>query len=219
MPNPYYTKPSINFSDFQRTSPIWAGTPQHQPKVLLPGGGHLNAAEFVASSDAVMVTVGTGGATAGATTVPVAALAKPIPNGTILDFTAPGSFAKLTAAAAAGATSLTVEALPQALTAGDIAYYSPLTRRFVQSGTLVGRTYAERDAGIGYGPADVTTPDDQIYLLYFDVVDCLTDNEAELYMPRAGNVVYENLLPGWAALPTAVKTFIRQNYVCETGVA
>lgn len=213
-----YTKPRIRFSDFERTSPVWAGTPQHQPKVLLPGGGHLNPDEFVAGSDAVMVTVSVAGS-AGQSTVPVAALQRAIPNNTILDFAGVGKFAKLTAAAAAGATILTVEPLPQALVVGDKAYYSKSDRKFVQSGTLVGRTYQERDAGLGYGPADVATPDDEIFLLYFDVTDCHIDNEAELYMSSGSNVVYENLLPGWSTMPATTKVWIRKNYTCISGVA
>lgn len=218
MANPYYTKPRAGSTDFIRTSPVWAGTPQHQPKVLLPGGGHLNADEFI-GSDAIKITVGAAGAAIGATTVPVdPPLTSAVPNGTLLDFTGPGKFAKLTAAADKGATSLTVEALPSALAAGDMAYYSTSNRKFVQSGMLVGRTWTERDAAIGYGPAQVTT-DNEIHLLYFDVVDARTDNEAELYMARAGNVVYENLLPGWADMPPEIKNFIRTAYVCISGVA
>lgn len=210
-----YQKPRINLqSPFTRTSPAWAGTPGHQPKVLLPGGGHLNGAEFV-SADADAVTT-TANAAQSATTVAVSALTAAIPSGTILDFTGTGKFAKLTASAAVGATSLSVEALPQALVSGDIAYYSSTNRKVVISGTLVGRTFTERDAGTGYGIADVTTPDNEIYLLYFDVADANVDNEAELYMH--GNVVYENLLPSWSTLSTAVKNYIRSNYACITGV-
>lgn len=221
-----YIKPRVAApNSFQRSTPEWAGTPQHQPKVLLPGGGHINAAEFN-SADAVVITVNTGGAAQNATTIPVVELKSPqdlvvpgtgvlLPKGALLDFTGAGKFAKLTAPANVGATSLTVEALPQALVAGDVARYSHGAYKLVANGQLVGRTWAERDAGTGYGPADVAT-DEEIYLLYFDIHNALVDNEAELYMH--GNVVYENLLPGWATLPAPVRAYIRSNYHCIAGV-
>ena len=74
-----------------------------------------------------VVTVDTGGALAGATSVPVEALTAAMPSGSVLEFGTPTKTATLTAAALAGATSLTVAALPEALVAGDIAYsgYGP----------------------------------------------------------------------------------------------
>jgi hypothetical protein len=74
-----------------------------------------------------VVTVDTGGALAGATSVPVEALTAAMPSGSVLEFGTPTKTATLTAAAAAGATSLTTAALPEALVAGDVAYsgYGP----------------------------------------------------------------------------------------------
>lgn len=74
-----------------------------------------------------VVTVGTGGAAAAATAVPVVALTKAIPSGSVLEFGTTTKKATLTATAAVGATSLAVSALPAALTAGDVAYsgYGP----------------------------------------------------------------------------------------------
>lgn len=207
----------MTFGEYQPISPQWSGTPQHQPKVLVPGGGHLNALAFTNSSNATPVTL-TAAAAAGAISITVSEVASPIPSGTILDFTGIGKFAKLTAAAAKGATTITVEALPQALVSGDMAYYSAIANiLYIQSGTLVGRTYADRDAGIGYGP--YTSTAEEAHLLFFDVHNALTDNECELYMSRGANVIYENFLPSWTTLPTEIKTFIRQNYTCLTGVA
>ena len=218
-------QPKVRFKNFNRTAPLWAGTPQHQPKVLLPGGGHLAASAFTASSNAIGVTVGSNAAQ-GATSVTVTALTDNnsanaagsvlIPSGSILDFTGAGKFAILTANAVKGATTLTVEALPEALTAGNVAYYSATPgAKYIQSGTLVGRTWSERDAGTGYGPADVSTPDDEIFLLYFDVDNAVDNNECELYMH--GNVVYENLLPGWSSLGSTTKAAIRSRYRCILG--
>lgn len=213
MPNPYYTKPGLNSYTQNGTSPTWAGTPQHQPKTLLSGGGHLNADAFPASSDATTITV-SAAAAAGATSVSVSALTTAIPSGAILKFAA-GKFAQLTDVADSGDATLTVEALPAALTAGNVAYYSPSDRKYIQSGTIVGRTWAERDANLGYGPADVAT-DNEIHILYFDVHNSNVDNEAELYQANSGNVVYENFLPGWETLPDATKAWVRSNYVCIT---
>ena len=223
-------RPRVSTKAFDRVSPAWSGTPQHQPKVLVPGGAFLNAAAFTASSNAIVVTVGANAAQ-GATSVTVTALTDNraettnttilIPAGTLLDFTGAGKYAKTTANAMKGATTLTVEALPQALVAADTASYNPSGSRslYVEAGTLIGRTYAERDAGIGYGPAYVTTPDDEIHILFFDVHNAFDDPECEMYMAKAGNVVYENFLPNWASLPTAQKTFIRANYNCLRGQA
>lgn len=74
-----------------------------------------------------VVTVGTGGAAQAATSVPVVALTKAIPSGSVLEFGTTTKKATLTASAAVGATSLTVAALPAALIAGDVAYsgYGP----------------------------------------------------------------------------------------------
>lgn len=69
-----------------------------------------------------VVTVDTGGALAAATSVPVEALTKSMPVGTVIEFGTPTKTATLTAAAAVGATSLTVSALPEALDAGDVGY-------------------------------------------------------------------------------------------------
>lgn len=84
-------------------------------------------------------------------------------------------------------------------------------KKYIQSGTLLGRTFTERAAGTGFGIADVAT-DEEIYLLMFDVQDAADNDEIELY--RHNRLVYENSLPGWAAMPAAQKTWIRANYEC-----
>jgi hypothetical protein len=194
------------------TSQVWAADfvgPEH----LIPGGARLNVAAFPAP-DAVTVTAGTGGAAQGAGAIPVVALSGPIPNGTILAFGA-GEFAKLTAAAAAGAESLTVEALVNAIEEGDTATYAGVRAdRPVPSGTFVGRTLVERDAGTGFGPADAN--DDELYLVAFDV-DAVANPDLELYRP--GSAVFENLLPGWAGMAADLKVKLRAKYVCISGRA
>lgn len=71
-------------------------------------------------------------------------------------------------------------------------------RRYVESGSLVGRSYSERDAGEGFGPAalpaaDGTGGDDEVYLLLYDVWDADDNPEAALYRPAS--LVYEDKLP------------------------
>lgn len=214
--------PKVLHTGYERTAPLWMGTPQHQPKVLLPGGGYVNPAGF-AYEDAVVVTVGAAGAAIDATTVPVA-FSHPTPGmslrddlilpvGTVLDFGG-DKFATLTAAANPNtASSITVRALVTALVEDDAATYAggSLSRKFIASGTLLGRTYAERDAGTGYGPATVAS-DDQIYLLAAPITDALEEPYCDLYMH--GNVVYENQLPGWSSLGATTKAKIRELYTC-----
>lgn len=66
------------------TRPLWAGEELGHPN-LISAGAQLNAALFYAE-DSFMVTVGSGGAAKAATTVPVTALDKPLPAGSVLSF-------------------------------------------------------------------------------------------------------------------------------------
>ena len=86
-------------------------------------------------------------------------------------------------------------------------------QKYVQSGTLVGRTYAERDAKAGFGPADVG--DDEIYLTYYDTADALVNAEVEFYRPTS--LVKENYLPNWGTLIAGLKTILRARYQCVSG--
>jgi hypothetical protein len=144
--------------------------------------------------------------------VPVDALSGPIPSGTLLDF-GTNKFARLTAAAAAGAVSLTVAALPTALVDNDTAIYPGVGIKNVPSGTLIGRTIAERDASDGFGPW--TTGDDEVYLTAQDVTDFDKVADVELYRPL--RIVKENFLPGFASYSAGAKTAVRSRYVCTRG--
>lgn len=87
--------------------------------------------------------------------------------------------------------------------------------KYVQSGTIIGRSIAERDAGTGFGPAADT--DDEIFLVAFDISDAAKVEDVELY--RQNSVVYENFLPAFAAASAAVKAALRDRYVCTINVA
>lgn len=194
----------------QLSSPRWAGDFK-SPERLLPGGARLDPTQFH-GNDAVFVDVGAAGALAAATTVPVAALSGPIPNGTTIKL-GTNKYMTLNAAAAAGATSLTVLPLVQALVDADTGWYEGTELETVVSGTLVGRTYTERDANTGFGPA--ADADDEFYLVAFDVTDLTNNADCELY--RHGGVVYENFLPVFSALSSTLKGKIRSLYESTIG--
>ena len=200
------------YSDWGETyRPRWAGD-YYTRQSLLAGGSIVVAASFPIL-DQVIVTVTTGGAAQNAVAVPVAALSGAIPNGTLMSFSS-GEFAKLTAAAASGATSLTVEALPNALEENDtFTYTASATRRYVPAGTLVGRTFGERDSGTGFGPWAAS--DDEVYLVAYDLYDALLDNEVALY--RNGSIVKENFLPDWANWTSGMKAALRGAYTTTIG--
>lgn len=180
--------------------------------ILVPGGARIIASEFFAP-DAVRVVVAVGGAAINATVIPIDALSGSIPVGAILDFTGTKKFAVLTAAAVAGATSLTVEALPTALVATDLAVYSGRVDKPIQSGILVGRSFSDRASRLPFGVADVAT-DEDIYLIAIGAADANINPEVVLL--RYQSLIYEDKLPGWAAMASPIKTKIRSLYQCIT---
>jgi hypothetical protein len=86
-------------------------------------------------------------------------------------------------------------------------------RKNIPSGTLLGRTFTERDAKTGFGVAVDT--DDEIYILAFDVTDAAYLPDCELY--RHGRLVKENHLPNWSTTAAGLKTKIRTLYECTVG--
>ncbi len=192
------------------SSPRWAGDFGSRDH-LIPGPFKVDATQFV-GTDAVKAVVGAAGAAANATAVPVDALTGPIPAGTLLDFGGK-KFARLSAAAAAAAVSLAVDAIATALVDRDTATYKGLGKKSIPSGTALGRTVAERDAGTGFGPAGAA--DDEVFLNYFDVTDADVLDDVEMYRP--GAQVKENFLPAFAGLASGVKTILRARYLCTLG--
>lgn len=195
-----------------KSAPVWAGDFGGREHVM-PFPAKVDASQF---TDGAGITVTVGGiANTSATSVTVTALTLPlspvntligqgqglvlIPSGTVLDFGGQ-KFARLTADAKLGDTTLTVAALVTALAVGDVATYSKYGTEFIASGTLIGRTLAERDANTAFGAAAVT--DDEIYLSLFDISDAKNNDDVELY--RHGSLVKENYLPNYSSLSTAV---------------
>lgn len=202
---------SITYGNWTETTrAAWAGDYLDREH-LVPGGARVDATQFT-NSDAVVVNVGAAGAAGGATSVPVDALSGPIPSGTILYFSGT-KYARLTAAAAAGATSLTVSALPAALVDADVTTYAGVATKRILAGTLVGRTWAERLAGTGFGPW--ASGDNEVYLIAHDVTDATLDPNIELYRP--GSIVKENFLPGFATLASDALAAIRATYTTTRG--
>lgn len=188
-----------------RTTVPFHGEFLHSEYHLVRVGGRLDAAT-IPTQGSVTVTVGTGGAAAGATTVPVTALSGPLAAGIVLDFGG-AKFARLTAAAAAGATTLTVAALPVALAAGDVATFVGSGRKTVLAGTLVGRVRATETL---FGP--YATGDTEFYLTAFTVQDAAADPDVELIVTGKNFTVVPERLPNWAALPTAQQTLVFDHY-------
>ncbi len=203
---------SMNTSGPTLQSPVWAadyGSRDH----LVPGGAKVDPAQF-AGDTGTFVVVGVAGAAGGATTVPVAALKSAIPSGTVLSFGG-AKFARLTAAAAVGATSITVAALPTALVSTDTAEYigTDAAVKRILSGTLLGRTFTERDASTPLGPLAVG--DEEVFILYHDIDDAAIIADAELYRP--GSIVKENFLPDFSGQVAGVKALVRAAYICVRG--
>jgi len=200
--------------DNVKTAPVWLkdflelDMISHYPAIIDPS-------QFTDQGGILVTTSAI--AAIGATSVAVTALPDAIPAGTFLYFGAAGSgkIAYVTAAAAKGATALTVEALVVALASGDTAILSRYGRKFLPSGTLLGRTYTERDAGTGFGPA--ATSDDEFGLLLFDKEDLVRYPDIELLRPNAGVTVAENFLPGWSGLSSGLKAVVRARWNTITG--
>jgi hypothetical protein len=90
-------------------------------------------------------------------------------------------------------------------------------RLTIPSGTVIGRTYAERDAHTPMGPAADT--DDEVFIIAFDVTDANVNDDVEVTRHNAGLQVKENFLPGFSSLSAAVKAKVRASYVCTIGVS
>lgn len=184
---------------------------QLSPEKLLPGGSKLVVAAFP-REDAVTVTLAAGAVTAGTRTLTFAALSNKIPASTILNFGS-GKYVTFPAEVPKGATSAANAVVAADLAGGESATYPGSGPIVVEAGTLVGRTFAERDADVGYGQPDVdASPDSQLYLTAFTVLDAAFN--ADVTLIRHGTLIYENKLPGWAALSNDAKARIRERYQC-----
>lgn len=85
----------------------------------------------------------------------------------------------------------------------------PDGKKRIQAGTLLGRTFAERDAGAKFGPA--ADADDEVLILAFDVTDAVQNDDCTLVNPEMA-VIFENRLPGWGSLSATLKGKLRAAY-------
>lgn len=198
-----------DYTPIASTPPKWNGDVFSQ-QTIMPVPARLDPAQFNAV-DAVKVTV-TANRAVDAVDVPVAALSGPIPSGEVIDMGGK-KFARLTAPAAKNAVSLAVAALATALVTNDTGTYKGVGKKSVPSGTPIGRTYTERDAGAAWGLALDT--DDEIYLTVRDNPDLTKDATNELY--RHNFTVKENYLPNFSAIAGGLKTKLRALYTCIGG--
>jgi hypothetical protein len=214
------------FSSYSRVGlPAWFGE-AFDERSLIPGGALVAPAQFPAS-DSIRVTASAAGAAAGAVAIPLAtalllqADGSPlavgqvaIPAGALVDFGG-AKLAITTTNTVRGATTLAVRALPAAIAAGDTGLYSGIAEKNILSGTLVGRTIAERDGGGRLEPW--TAGDDDFYLVMWDAWVGGSSSSDEVDLVRPGTIVKENWLPGWATLPAPMRAAIRGRYQCIVG--
>lgn len=175
---------------------------------IIPGGANIDAAPFP-FADSFTVTV-TAAAAAGANvSIAVSKLERSMPAGTGLNFGG-GKLATLISKADDGATTIRAT-LAAALTGNETAQFAGISgQKVIKAGTLVGRTWAERDANVPYGVA--VDADEDIYLLAFDVENAIAQPDCALL--RHNTLVRDALLPGWAALSPALKAKVRSLYEC-----
>ena len=199
------------------STPRWIAEPTKREN-LACFPAKIDAAQFV-DKDSVNVVL-TANAAQNATSITITAITLPayvskIPAGTVLYFGG-AKVAKLTADYTGG-TTMTVAALPTALVTSDTAPYAPFgTRVAVQSGTLIGRTRAERASNTPFGPW--ASGDEEVYLTVFDVSDATRNNNVECLQNLV--TIKENYLPNWATLSLVSNwlTALRASYRTITGV-
>jgi hypothetical protein len=176
-----------------------------------------NGALLTGGTSPTAVVVETTAGVPAATAVAVVALTGEVPSGVVLDFGG-GKVVTTTARALKGATSIPSTAVPVSIVNTNSAAYAGRTGepKYVRAGTLVGRTYTERDAGAKWGPA--VAADDEILILAFPIDDVTAKAEGTGW--RRQRLVKENKLPDWdtikADAPLLAK--LRAAYQCVLGV-
>lgn len=153
-----------------------------------------------------IVVVAPAGAAASATSIPVLALARALPSGTVLDFGGL-KYARTTANAVAGATAITVAAIPTALVSLDQAVVAGTGAKFLPAGTVVGTLL-----GAGKASPRIVTTNPAVGILETNATD--DPNAPDSYSGYGvivGGVIFENLLPEASGGPpkvlaSAVKT-------------
>lgn len=211
----------------QNDHPAWAGDFLDRNH-LVPAGARLNTAVGFPRSDQVVLNLD-------ATSQPqtTVALENPaaktgkvtgdiiIPSGARLRVGA-GHYLQLTAEVAVGDTDITVESTLLDTTTAQDATYDGVALLVIPSGILIGRTYAQNQAGTPFELADDS--DDIMYLIAFPIQVDLPMNfggdvEQDVALYRHGSVVKTNFLPDFGGLSAAQTTFLREHYATQLGAA
>lgn len=192
--------------------PRWLGEPYDPYLTSMPGGAMVVASQFPETDGEYKLTFGAAAAAATSVTATVSPSTLRVEPGVylatgnkVINVTAPAE------PNAAGQVTLTVSALAAAVVANDVAWYKGT--RAIESGTLIGRTQAERDAGTAFGPWAVGDTDS--YLVLFTNPDPVDSPNIELVRP--GVIVKENFLPNWATIGAQAQAEIRSRYRCIIG--
>lgn len=178
----------------------------------LPAGAVLQFLPGAGDAEIAQVAVA---AAAGAVSIAVTPLDGVLTNHGACTWPGGRKLAVTTVDAIYADTTLTVSPLELPVADDDVAVWSRYGRRTIKSGTLVGRTYAERASGDPFGPW--VTGDDEIFLTAFDVEDAFIYDMIELY--RHQSIVKENFLPDYATIsadPTTLAA-LRAAYQCILG--
>lgn len=199
---------------YSLAQPAWCGDFLGRDQ-LLPGGAKIDASQFPVYT-AVTVTL-TAAAAVAAVAITVTALAAAIRPGTMLNFGLPGKMAFAPNGAAAGATSIVVAPLARALVIGDTTTTDANAHAVVPSGTVVGRTFAQRNAGTSLHLALDT--DEEFYIVAFENPNVARINDVALIRHGASVVIKENFLSNFSTLSATVKAYLRANYSCTVGAA
>lgn len=180
---------------------------------LIPGGGKFDPAALTLQ-EAMTVKLAAA-ADAADEELTVDALTADLAPGTMLNFGIPGMMAYAPVGAEEGAEAITVAPLDRAIPDNAEAQVAETTRKVLNAGTVIGRTFAERDAETPFGLAG--DADDEIAIVAFDRIDVDRVNDVDMIRPFAGVIIKENFLPNFANLSAAVQAAVRARYNCTIG--
>jgi len=85
--------------------------------------------------------------------------------------------------------------------------------KYVESGTVVGRTQTEADNGTGFSPAEDT--DDYYFITAHDVQ--YADENAEVAVVRDGTLIRFDQLPGYGSFSSIIEDALKDKYEIVPG--
>lgn len=96
-------------------------------------------------------------------------------------------------------------------------------KKRIYSGQIIGRTFAEREAGTPFGPVAESggnITDQEVYINLYDQTigtEIGEDTQVAVLIPDKSNMVIENFLYDWANLSAAKKAWVRANHTTYIG--